>query len=221
MFAGHLGAGLILRPMAKRRSLGSLFLAAMLLDAVLWVLVLSGVESVHTPANFKTAVDFTYDFPWSHSLVAGIGWSVLAFLAAPVIAGRKTQRYALILAAAVFSHFVLDWIVHVVELPLAGRESMKFGLGLWRTSLPIAWGLEAAIAVACTWCFLRYVKVNRARRICLIIVMALVIAMTIAGQASHSAPPAPTVMAGSSLATIALLVLFAWWIDRDSLSKGA
>ena len=40
MFVGHLGVGLAAKRMAPRLSLGVLFLAAMLLDALLWIFVL-------------------------------------------------------------------------------------------------------------------------------------------------------------------------------------
>ena len=49
MFAGHLGAGLVLKGRCNSVSLGGLFLAALLLDSVLWLLVLGGVESVRVP----------------------------------------------------------------------------------------------------------------------------------------------------------------------------
>src|SRR5262249_10112871 len=52
MFVGHLGAGLAAKRLAPALSLGVLFLAAMLLDAFLWIFVLLGVEAVHVPANF-------------------------------------------------------------------------------------------------------------------------------------------------------------------------
>jgi hypothetical protein len=57
MFAGHLGAGLALKRRCHSVSLGVLFFAALLLDIVLWALVLSGTESVHTPLDCRTAAD--------------------------------------------------------------------------------------------------------------------------------------------------------------------
>ena len=54
---------------------------------------------------------------------------------------------ALTLAAAVISHFVLDWLVHIPELPVAGRDSKMLGFGLWR-QLPLAWTVETALAAS-------------------------------------------------------------------------
>jgi len=44
MFVGHLGAGLVAKRVAPEVNLGALFLAAMLLDALLWVFVLFGAS---------------------------------------------------------------------------------------------------------------------------------------------------------------------------------
>lgn len=42
-----------------------------------------------------------------------------------------------VVAAAVFSHFLLDFLVHIPELPLLGEASPKVGLGLWN-QMPVA-----------------------------------------------------------------------------------
>jgi hypothetical protein len=75
MFAGHLGAGLALKGRCTSVSLDTMFFAALLLDIVLWALVLTGTESVHSPPHYRTAADLTYTFPYSHSLMASVTWS--------------------------------------------------------------------------------------------------------------------------------------------------
>ena len=228
MFAGHLGAALILKPLgrvssqadavpAPNVSLGTLFFCAMLLDFILWILILFGVEFLRVPPDYHRAADLRFDFPYSHSLVASILWSVLGFFIAIAVyrdsAGRV--RFGLLMAAAIFSHFILDWLVHVPELPLLGENSAKLGLGLWR-NLPLAWTLEALILAIGLWLYLRLVALTLSRKVVLITVMLLVMIMTILGQASTSPPPKAAVMAASSLLTIALLTVFAWWIERPS-----
>ncbi|MBV8784903.1 MAG: hypothetical protein JOZ67_12005, partial [Gammaproteobacteria bacterium] len=52
MFAGHMGAALALARAERRLNLGWLVLAALLLDVVLWLLVLAGVERVSIPVDF-------------------------------------------------------------------------------------------------------------------------------------------------------------------------
>ena len=218
MFAGHLGAGLLLKRAGRNVSLGWLFFAAMLLDVLLWLLVLAGIESVRVPANFRTMADLTFDFPCSHGLVASLGWALVMFLTGWAVCRRFPQHRfagALTLAAAVLSHFVLDWLVHIPELPVAGRDSKMLGFGLWR-QLPLAWTVETALAAGGVWVFLKTQPRDRRRTYTLVAVMTLVTAMTILGQASTSAPPSIAAMAGSSLLLIGLLVAFGWWVDRGS-----
>ena len=215
MFVGHLGAGLLLKRANREVSLGALFLGAMLLDIVLWVLVLARVESVLVPAHLQSMADLRFDFPYSHGLAASVGWSVAAFLVAWFT--WKRFPHAFVISIAVFSHFALDWLVHIPELPVAGRGSTLLGFGLWQ-HLPLAWGVETALAAAGLWIYLRTQPLSRARTFALSGAVAVVTLMTILGQASKSAPPAPSVMALTSLVMIALLVFFAWWVEGNAKS---
>ena len=52
-----------------------------------------------------------------------------------------------------FSHWVLDFIVHRPDLPLYGNAA-KVGLGLWNASV-VAFSLEAALLLGGTWLCLR------------------------------------------------------------------
>ena len=73
--------------------------------------------------------------PYTHSLVAALGWSALGFLVYRLARGRGSAGGALLVAAAVFSHWVLDFIVHRADLPLYGNVH-KVGLGLWKYAAP-------------------------------------------------------------------------------------
>lgn len=195
-----------------------LYVAAMLLDILLWLLVLARVEAVRIPANLRTMADVRFDFPYSHGLLASVCWSAAAFPFGWWVVGRKAKgrmAAALVLAAAVFSHFVLDWLVHAPELPLAGRGSTLLGFHLLQNP-PVALGVETAIAIAGVWVYLKTQSLGRRRKLALLIVMTLVAAMTVLGQLSHTAPPSSEAMAGSSLATIVTLGLFFWWVERGS-----
>src|SRR5262245_37080081 len=110
MFAGHLGLGLMLKPASRELRLGALLFSALFLDVVLWLLVLAGVESVRVPPDLKTMADLRFDVPYSHSLLASVGWSVF-FALGWVLLRRSLPRIlsAAILAGLVFSHFILDW----------------------------------------------------------------------------------------------------------------
>ena len=78
----------------------------------------------------------------------------------------------------------------------------------------MAWCVEGGLAFAGVWVYFRTAKLTRAKRLTLMSVMGLVMAMTIAGQAREAPPPTPTLVAASSLITIMALVGFGAWIDR-------
>lgn len=195
MFAGHLGVGLALKGCCKNVSLGALLFAALPLDIVLWVLVLFGVEAVLTPADYRTAADLTFTFPYSHSLVASLTWSVLGAAMYVLWWSNRPARMraALVITIAVFSHFALDWLVHIPELPVAGNNSYKLGLGLWR-HLPVAWCVEGLVVVAGVRLYLKTVKLTAIRKVILISIMTFVMALTVIGQSRQAPPPTPTQM---------------------------
>src|SRR5439155_12050378 len=56
-------------------------------------------------------------------------------------------------AAAAFSHWVLDLIVHTPDLPLYD-DSAKVGLGLWR-HVALSFPLELIILIAGAWLYAR------------------------------------------------------------------
>ena len=60
------------------------------------------------------------------------------------LAGAKI---GIILGLTVFSRFILDFIVHVPELPVLGRDSTKLGLGLWN-HMSAALTLEMVLVAA-------------------------------------------------------------------------
>lgn len=216
MFAGHVGAALAIGQAERRVNVGVFVLAALLLDLVLWVLVLLGLESVAIPANFASTHQPQFVFPFSHSLLAGVAWSALAAVLAWACYPRLERDRvwaALLVAAAVFSHWLLDALVHAPELPLAGNASMKVGLGLWN-AMPVALAIEAAIALAGLALFISGGGLSRARKIALALLSLVVLAGTVTGMTIAAAPPSIAAMAWSSLGTIALVCLLAAWIGR-------
>jgi hypothetical protein len=215
MFVGHLGAGLAAKRMAPRLSLGALFLAAMLLDVLLWIFVLLSLEQVHVPANFGEVHYLTFTFPYSHGLIASLSWSAAAFGVARV--GGWNARAGVVVAATVFSHFLLDALVHVVGLPVLGPGSYRLGLGLWRhTGLALA--VECVIGGLGWWIYLGSPRAARgAARWGLGGAVALCAVLTVAGGLATTPPPSAGAMAATSLSAIGLLSAVASWLDpRDA-----
>src|SRR5207245_9623640 len=90
-------------------------------------------------------------YPVSHSLVTVIGWGALF---GGVHWWRKRRlRAAALLAALVVSHWVLDFVTHRPDLPLAPWSQTKVGLGLWN-SMPATLTIEIAMYAAGVWLYL-------------------------------------------------------------------
>lgn len=221
MFAGHLGVGLALGRAERRVNVGVFIAAGLLLDVVLWLFVLLGWESVTLPADFARTHQAAFVFPCSHGLLAAIGWSALAGAAAFVSYGRlgpSKMRVAVLVAAAVFSHWLLDALVHRPEMPLVGADSAKVGVGLWQ-NMPAALVVEAAIVVLGLCLFIPGCHLSRGRRVALTVLSLVVLVFTIVGMTMAPPPPSPQAMAASSWVVLVLVCALAGWLAR--LPRGA
>ncbi len=153
MFIGHYGPAFAAKPIATQVPLWVLFVAVQALDFCWSALVLLGVEKVRIVPGFTpgSALDLYY-MPYTHGLIGALILSVLfGALALRFVREKRAAAFA-VMACAVFSHWLLDLIVHVPDLPLLDN-SMKVGFGLWRwmwISLPLelAFLLAGALAYA-------------------------------------------------------------------------
>ncbi len=205
MFAGHVGAALALGRAQRRLNVGWLVLAALLLDVVLWLLVLAGAERVTIPADFARSHQLQFLFPYSHGLLAALAWSLLAALIACLaLRGAWRVSAALLVASAVFSHWLLDALVHQPELPLAGPHSARVGLGLW-DDLPLALGFEGALTLVGLGLYLAGAPLTQRRRWGLALATLAVLLLTVIGMTRAPAPPSARALALSSLVTLLVL----------------
>jgi hypothetical protein len=221
VFAGHVGAALGIGRAERRINVGAFVFAALLLDFVLWIFVLFGWESLAIPANFAATHQPEFVFPYSHSLLAGIAWSALAGAVVLVWTPRLAEGKWLastLAAAAVFSHWLLDALVHVPGLPLAGDGSVKAGLGLWQ-EMTLALAVEGLILLAGLYLYLSSSSLPRARKIWLSVLCLLILAFTVAGMTVAPPPPSAIAMAASSLATIAVVTALVCWLGSLSGSE--
>jgi hypothetical protein len=218
MFAGHLAAGLVFKKMERRINLGWLFFAALFHDFLLGILVLLGLEQIHIPANFAQTHYLTFTFPYSHGLTASIVWSALAFgvtyAALPRWTSKERKQAGWVVALTVFSHFVLDWFVHIPEMPLLGENSPKVGLSLWN-NLPLALVLETALVIFGFVFYLITVKPKtKLARYGIAALMILITALTITGQLFADTPPPTNGAALSWIFQPFLICGLAYWFDR-------
>jgi hypothetical protein len=124
------------------------------LDVVWSVLVLLGVEKLHIVPGFTEANPYDlYYMPYTHGLPGAIVLSVALGAVVAACIARQRGRTFLVVSAAAFSHWVLDLIVHVPDLPLYDNSD-KVGFGLWR-HVAISFPLEIAVLLAGTWYFAR------------------------------------------------------------------
>ena len=212
MFVGHMALGFAAKKLDPRPSLAAYFVAAQLPD-VLWpVLLLIGLEHA-TIAPGDTAFNpLRFDaYPWSHSLAATIVWG--GVLAALALARHASKRGALLLAALVVSHWILDFVTHRPDMPLWPGGGPKLGLGLWN-SIPGTLVVECALFAAGVALYAHATKPRDA--VGRFGPAGLVVLLLIFYFAAAFGPPPPNmdVVARSSLVGIALIAWLAWWIDR-------
>lgn len=217
MFAGHIGAAFAIGRAERRVNIGMFIFAALLLDVALWLFVLLGWESVTIPANFPTTHRPEFIFPYSHGLLAAVVCSALAGAAAftwyrPLLKAA-TLRAAALVAVVVFSHWLLDALVHVSELPLVGEGSAKVGLALWQ-NMPVALTAEAVMVVAGLCLFLPGSSLSRAKRLSLTALSLLILGFTVVGMTVAPPPPSVLAMAGSSLVALLVICVLTCWLGR-------
>jgi len=218
MFAGHLGIAFAAARVEPRINVGLLAAAALWLDLLLWSFVLLGWESVAIPADFPLTHQPEFTFPYSHGLVAGLAWSALAGALAFALCRRprtRRSRPALLVATVVFSHWLLDALVHRPELPVAGSASLPLGLGLWN-DMPLALTIEAALVMAGMGLFLPGCGLSRTRKLALALLSGLVLAFTVAGMTVAPPPPSAAAMAAGSLGTLVVVCLLMGWLGRGA-----
>ena len=213
MFAGHVGAGLAIAGFGRCTNPAIYVLAACWLDVVLWLLVLGGAESVAIPPDYAQLRYLLFEFPYSHSLLAALAWSVVAALftvSTVARVARYRRRVAILVATAVSSHWVLDALVHVPGLPLSGTESVRIGLSLWR-NVPAALAAESALLVAGTWLYVAGAGLPGWRSFAVATVAASTLALTVLGMTIAPPPASIPVMATTSLLTIVAVCALIFW----------
>ena len=131
MLIGHYGPALIIKAIDKRVPLWGLFITVQVPDIMWGILILLGIEKADiNPSLISNPLDLNY-MPYSHGLISTLCYSlvivaILSFL--PYC--RKHKEVAWWIGAAVFSHWLLDFLSHRPDLPIWGN-TLKIGLGLW------------------------------------------------------------------------------------------
>jgi hypothetical protein len=133
MYAGHFASALAIRAREARVSVWPLVLGVGFLDVLFGIFVPLGIERITRVPGQGPGFRFDY-IDWSHSLAMSLVWA-LVFGA---LFWRRSRVLAAWAAVAVFSHFVLDLLMHPHDLALYPGSNVRLGLGLW-TLWPRGW----------------------------------------------------------------------------------
>lgn len=216
MFIGHFGAGFGAKRLAPRVSLGTLFLAAQFIDLLWPTLLLLGVERVRIEPGATAVTPLVFEhYPVSHSLVAVTGWAVLIGCIHFLL--RRQRRGAIILAALVISHWLLDLIVHRPDLPILPSGNLLVGLGAW-SSLPLTLLLELPLFLAGAWIYSRSTTATSHRGTWGLWSLVAFLLTIHAANLFGKPPPDTEAIAWVGQAQW-LLVLWAYWVDRHRTTR--
>ena len=216
MFVGHYGPSFAANSIEKRLPLWLLFVAVQFIDVLWAIFVFLGIEKVRiVPGITASSPLDLYYMPYTHSLVGALAWSSFAFAFCQLVPRWRGVRTGLILAAAVFSHWILDLIVHRPDLALYDNV-YKMGFGVWNYRLA-SFILEMAVLFAGGWMYLRTVP-RRVKVWAYLIVLAV---LQFVGTFADPPPSSDRAEAITALFFYALLAAIAGWVDRGQVKANA
>ena len=210
MFIGHYWPAFGAKAAVQRVPLWIYFIAVQWLDVIWSSLVLLGIEKVRIVPGFTqgSALDL-YFMPYTHGLIGAI---VLSFIFGGVVSMFFRQQKLAVFAAtalAVFSHWILDLVVHMPDLWIWG--DLKVGFGLWRwvwISLP----LELLSLFIGAWFYARFVPARGRGNLWLWLFVAAMAAVELYGVFGP-APASPQAEAQTALLAYGALAFLAGLVD--------
>jgi hypothetical protein len=219
VFIGHYGPAFGGKAAVRRVPLWVYFIAVQWLDVIWSILVLAGVEKVKIVPGFTqgSALDLYY-MPYTHGLFGALLLSALfGGIVALVMRGPRRTTVFLIVAAAVFSHWLLDLVVHMPDLLIYG--GVKVGFGLWRW-LWISLPLELLSLFTGAWLYARFVPARPGGNLWL---WLFVLAMSALEIYSVYGPVAatPAGFAQSALLAYGGLAVLAGFVDLSRVKASA
>lgn len=210
MFIGHWAPALAFAARKPAPAVATLFVAAQLVDWGFFGFLLVGVEHMRVSPGISAMNPMDlYHVPYTHSLLGSMVFA--AGFGALVLGLTRSTSAAVLSAAVVLSHWVLDLLVHVPDLTLFGSPP-KLGLGLWNHPA-IEMPLELGITFGALWLYARWRKPAPLRVGVLAAVLLLLQAINWFG------PVEAEVTAGTSLLAFfayGLATLAAWWMGKSA-----
>jgi hypothetical protein len=210
MLVGHIGAAMVAKQAAPRLSFGTLVLAALVADVLLFMFVLTGLEDVRFRTSTAPAAYYApLQVAFSHSLVtiAMVGVAAGAFFRWRT---RSTWAAA-VLGMTTVSHWFLDLPTHAV-LPVSPGWRIHLGSTLARWPMLVL-AFEAAFWIMVLFLYVRDSKsVNSAGRYAF---WGGVVSWSYISWAIVAGPPRPPEDAPiEMLIVLGLIVVWSYWMDR-------
>ncbi len=189
MIAGHFGFAAAVKARERSAPLWALMLATVWMDVIFVPLFLAHVETIQTvpggvAGGYGEGIIYA---DYTHSIVGAL---VIAVTFGLVAARPWGRRVGVVLAGVVFSHWLLDLVVHRADMPvLPGNlgDLPRLGFGLWRWPAA-SFAIELALVLAGAFAY------GRA-------------AMRVAGERAGFARVVAAAVAVSGVATL----LLNWW----------
>lgn len=219
MFLGHYGVAFAAKKAAPKVSLGWLFAAAQMAD-ILWPFFLvSHVEQYAVEPGYTKVSAFHFiSYPWSHSLLMDLLWGVLVGIG--YYAFTKDRQGGLTLGLLVLSHWFLDLVVHVPDLPLSPFTALKVGLGGWN-SLTATLIVELSCFFGGVIIYLNCTKaVTKPGRWLPGVLVALLAALFFFFTFSEPKPSPLPALFVSFMLMLAVIFFLAWLADRNRKPSG-
>lgn len=208
MFIGHYALAFASKKIDKLPSLAILFVAVQFLDLLWPIFVLLGIETfeIEVGNTAMTPINFI-SYPYSHSLLMSIIWAILLALVYFLI--TKNKKGSVLIAALVFSHWILDFITHGADLQISPFSNTRVGLGLWNAPI-LEMIFEIGLFAAGIYVYFK--AVNPKRKIAfwsLTLFFLVIYLMNIYGP-----PPPSTSAVAWSANAMWIFVIWAWWIEK-------
>jgi hypothetical protein len=215
MFVGHYAPALIAAAHPRAPRLGTLFVAAQLVDIAFFAFLPLGIEHMRVMpgASVMNPMDL-YDMPWTHSLVGAACWAIGFALLVRVATGDTIA--GVVAGIVVLSHWFLDLLVHVPDLTLAGSPP-RLGFGLWNHPA-IEMPLELALLAGGLWL---YARATRAAGRLWALWILLVVLLALQAINWFGVPPTRVDASvwGLGLFAYMLAAAVAWWVARNRVRR--
>ncbi|GES72458.1 hypothetical protein GLOIN_2v1769431 [Rhizophagus clarus] len=160
MFYGHYCGAWFIKVLEPKIPLWVLMISVQFIDLLFCLFVLFDIEKVRITRDFGKYDMELISIPYTHSLIAAIGWSILYGLWYKISGYDGGNRAAFLVGLAVLSHWFEDLLAHNEDLQLTIYDTQrKYGLGLWNISI-IHYPLEILLFFGSYYYYIKNTEVH-------------------------------------------------------------